>query len=235
MRIIICDDDMIFRDQLTMYLQEFFTENKLAVPEIVTYSTGNALLQDTVQKDIVFLDIEMPDMKGTAVGTELKKTYPSTIVFVISSYMEYLDDAMRFHVFRYLSKPLDKQRLFHNMKEALQSYHASTTEVIIESKQGVYKIPSSEIAVVEAQTRKVIIHTLSQDYESTKNMAYWVALLQENCFFQTHRSYIVNMKHVTYFDHSLVHLCDNRFQAYLTRRKYTSFKDAYLFFIGITR
>ena len=235
MRILICDDDKIIRDQLTEYLQEFFTNIKLTAPEIVTYSNGNALLMDTPKKDIVFLDVEMPGLKGTDVGTELKRNSPSTIVFMITSYMEYLDDAMRFHVFRYLSKPLDKQRLFNNMKDALKLYQTSTTEVVIENKQGIHKIPSSDIVVVEAQTRKVIIHTLSQNYESTKNMAYWVEMLQENCFFQTHRSYIVNMKHVTSFDHSLVHLCGNRFQAYLTRRKYTLFKDSYIFYIGSMR
>ena len=48
----------------------------------------------------------MPGMNGIYVGNELKKATENVIVFVVTSYSEYLDEAMRFHVFRYLSKPL---------------------------------------------------------------------------------------------------------------------------------
>ena len=65
---------------------------------------------DKGSKDIVFLDIEMPGMNGIYVGNELKSQNRNIIIFVVTSYSEYLDEAMRFHVFRYLSKPLDKQR-----------------------------------------------------------------------------------------------------------------------------
>ena len=64
----------------------------------------------------------MPGLNGIYVGKELKEKNKNTIIFIITSYVEYLDDAMRFHVFRYLSKPLDKQRLFQNMKDAIQLY-----------------------------------------------------------------------------------------------------------------
>ena len=56
-------------------------------------------------------------MNGIYVGNTLKKANKDVIIFVVTSYSEYLDDAMRFHVFRYLSKPLDRQRFFRNMKD----------------------------------------------------------------------------------------------------------------------
>lgn len=45
---------------------------------------------------------------------------------------------MRFHVFRYLSKPLDQQRFFRNMKDAVDLYNTITVKVPIETKQGVH-------------------------------------------------------------------------------------------------
>ena len=79
-------------------------------PELICFSDGESLLADEGEKDILFLDVEMPRMNGIYVGKELKKKKDKIIIFIVTSYSEYLDETMRFHVFRYLSKPLDKQR-----------------------------------------------------------------------------------------------------------------------------
>ena len=52
----------------------------------------------------------MPGMNGIYVGNELKKSNPAVIIFIVTSYSEYLDEARRSHVSRYLSKPLEQQR-----------------------------------------------------------------------------------------------------------------------------
>ena len=119
MRIIICDDDIIFADKLQKEIGSFFAQRSLALPEFVTYHTGEQLLEDTGSKDLIFLDMELPGIDGILVGRELKAQNPSSIIFVITSFSEYLDDAMRFHVFRYLTKPLEVRRLHRNLLDAL--------------------------------------------------------------------------------------------------------------------
>lgn len=235
MRIVICDDDALIIEQLKKYLQEFFERIHLKCPPIATFSNGEALLQDSSEKDIVFLDIEMPGLSGIYVGNELKKANNNVIIFIVTSYMEYLDEAMRFHVFRYLSKPLEKQRFFRNMKDALQVYDTTTFKIPVVTKDGVYSVSTSDIVCVEAISRKVIVHSLRGDYESTQNIRDWVQILPSNCFFQSHRSFIVNLEHVTDFDYNLIHLCNHQFDAYLTRRKYTEFKNVYLLYLESTR
>ena len=177
----------------------------------------------------------MPDISGICVGKELKKANERIIIFIITSYPEYLDEAMRFHVFRYLSKPLEQQRFFRNMKDAVDLYNTINIKVPIETKQGIHTLLASSIIMIEAQGRKVTVHTTLQDFESVHNMQYWLNMLPKNCFFQTHRSFIVNFEHISDFDHSLVHLADNQFRAYLTKRKYSAFKDAYLLYLESTR
>ena len=235
MRIVICDDDILFVRQLHEYLCEYFQKLEVGCPEISCFYDGETLLMDTGTKDIVFLDIEMNGIDGICVGSELKKSNPNSIIFIITSFAEYLDDAMRFHVFRYLSKPLDKQRLFRNLKDAVNIYMASTIKIVIETKEGVHTIPASEIIFVEAHGRTVIVHTVGSDYQSVNTMQYWADTLHEKCFYRTHRSFIVNMEYVSDFDRTLVKLCHNKYQAYLTRRKYNGFKETYLLYLESTR
>lgn len=235
MRILICDDDILMCGQLQTCIEDYFEKICAKSPEIVCFSNGESLLADKGEKDILFLDIELPGISGIDVGNELKKANDHIIIFVVTSYSEYLDDAMRFHVFRYLSKPLDKRRFFRNMKDALDLYNTMTIKIPVETRHGVHTLLASSIIAVEAQGRKVIVHTTTQDFESVRNMQYYLGLLPKNCFFQTHRSFIVNFEHVTDFDHSLVYMAGSQFHAYLTKRKYTSFKNAYLLYLESTR
>ncbi|MCM1112595.1 MAG: LytTR family DNA-binding domain-containing protein [Muribaculum sp.] len=235
MRILICDDDALIVEQLQNYIKDFFENISVKCPELSCFSDGESLLSDKGEKDILFLDVEMPGMNGIYVGNELKKRNENIIIFIVTSYSEYLDDAMRFHVFRYLSKPLNKQRFFRNMKDVVDLYHSMTVKIPIETKQGVHTLPASSVIAVEALGRKVMVHTVRCDFESIHTMEYWKKLLPKNRFFQTHRSFIINFEHVTDFDHTLVHMSDHQFQAYLTKRKYSAFKEAYLLYLESTR
>ena len=235
MRILICDDDRDVTIQLEEILKSFFQTNSLNKPEIVIYNCGEDVLSDTGEKDIVFLDIEMPGISGIFVGNELKKQNNKIIIFILTSHLEYLDDAMRFHVFRYLSKPLDEQRIFRNMKDALKLYNTACHKIPIETREGVYTVSVSDIIFVEVSLHKVTVHTVTRDYCSIHNIRYWLDILNIPCFFSPHRSFIVNLEHVSSFDHSLIHLYNEHFTAYLARRKYTEFKNTYLLYLESMR
>ena len=192
MRILICDDDVLIIEQLQKYIINFFENIGVKCPELVCFSDGESLLSDKGEKDILFLDIEMPGINGIYVGNELKRANNNIIIFIVTSYFEYLDEAMRFHVFRYLSKPLDKQRFFRNMKDAVDLYNTITIKIPVETKQGMHTLPASSVIAIEAQGRKITVHTTLCDFESIHNMQYWLELLPKNRFFQTHRSFIIN-------------------------------------------
>ncbi len=235
MYISICDDDSLIIEKICAYLNNFFEQNHLSLPEISCFSSGEELLARTDNIDILFLDVEMPGINGIYVGKELKRKNGNIIIFIVTSYSQYLDEAMRFHVFRYLSKPIDKQRFFRNMKDAINLYHSLTYMIPVETKEGVHALSASTIIAVEAEGRKVTIHTTTNKFQSIHNMQYWVDLLPRNRFFQTHRSFIINFEYVTDFDRTLIHLANNQINAYLTRRKYSEFKAAYLLYLESTR
>ena len=148
MRILICDDDPLIVEQIQKYVRSYFEKHHVKCPELVCFFAGVSLLSDKGDKDILFLDIEMPGMNGIYVGNQLKKENENIIIFIVTSYSEYLDEAMRFHVFRYLSKPLDKQRFFRNLKDAIDLYNNRTVRIPIETKQGIHTLPASSIIAI---------------------------------------------------------------------------------------
>ena len=73
MRILICDDDAWIVEDIQKLIQNYFRHIHQKCPETVCYNNGQDLLYDKWEKDIIFLDIEMPGMDGIYAGNELMK------------------------------------------------------------------------------------------------------------------------------------------------------------------
>lgn len=113
-------------------------------------------------------------MSGITTAAKLKELNPRVIIFIVTSFMEYLDSAMEIHVFRYLNKPIDKLRLFRNLKDALRIYNAQSLQIAIETKSEVYTVYTNDIIFIEARDRKITVYTTNGSYSSIHSMNYWV-------------------------------------------------------------
>lgn len=234
MKFAICDDDELFCVQLEKYVKEFFSKKKLKCPDILTFHCGEDLLASEDSFDIAFLDVEMSGISGIHTGRELKKRNRRILFMIITSYNDYLDEALQFHAFRYLSKPLEKARLFRNLESALYIYNTENEKIAIETKEETITVFTSDIIIVESVGRKVYVRTTKEDYLSIHKIQYWIEHLNPAQFFQPHKSFIINFKHVTRFDNQLIYLFSERYTAYLTYRKYSAFKSAYLMYLDST-
>ena len=219
MRIVFCDDDIEILNQLQRYVSEFFRGLGSTMPEFAFYESGDELLEHETSLDIAFLDVEMPGRSGIYVGAILKKINPQAKIFIVTSYPDYLDEAMRFQVFRYLSKPIDKNRLFRNLKDAVYQYSMETKEIPINTARGITVISAERIICVELSQRKTTVYTRE--------------ILTLPCFYSTYRSFIINMRYVYKVEKDRVVLkYDDRIkEAYLAKRKYSEFSKKYLVYL----
>lgn len=237
MRVLFCDDNEDILKTLQKYVYDFFHSLGGTVPDFAAYTSGDLLLQHEHRADIAFLDVEMTGTSGIYVGAKLKEYNPQIKIFIVTAYPDYLDEAMRFQVFRYLSKPIDKSRLFRNLKDAVYLYNMESQEYPVVTNSGVVLKRSEEIICVEAMNRKVLIHTTDEMLKSVEKMDYWRKTLNLPCFFVPHRSFIINMQFVHSIEKDTIYLkyAEQRKEVFLTRRKYTQFKDTYLMYLESTR
>lgn len=233
MRIIFCDDNVEILDQLQKYVCEFFKGLGGSMPDFAAYSSGDELLAKETYADIAFLDVEMPGRSGIHVGARLKEINPKIKIFIVTSYPDYLDEAMRFQVFRYLSKPIDKNRLFRNLQDAMYQYNMDTKDIPIATMDGIIVLPAERIVCAEAIQRKSDIYTLDGVFQSPNGIDHWRTVLSLPCFYSTYRSFIVNMKYVYEIKKDIVLLKygGQVKEAYLTRRRYSEFSSKYLMYL----
>ena len=92
---------------------------------------------------------------------------------------------------------------------------------------------AEQLVCVEAAGKRVLVHTLDGVLVTKDPMEHWKTTLTLPCFYQTHRSFLVNMRFVCaiHKDKVLLRYGENQLEAYLTRRRYTHFKDHFLQYV----
>lgn len=233
MRIVFCDDELHSLLAVRQAVEDFFSREESLQPEYAQYQQGEDLLRQEQTVDIAFLDVQMPDISGIELGRQLKARNPFIKIFIVTAYPDYLDDAMGAQVFRYLSKPVDQNRLRTNLREAVRQYHLDTRSYPIVTEDGVVMCRAEQLMAVEAAQKRVLIHTVDGLLIAKEPMEHWKTTLTLPCFYQTHRSFLINMRFVNaiHRDKVILRHENRQLEAYLTRRRYSHFKDCFLQYI----
>ena len=237
MRIIFCDSNIEQLNQLQNYVREYFNALIVTRPEFAAYTRVDKLLANESFADIAFLDLEVAGRNGIYAEAQLKKLNPRIKIFIIAAYPDYLDEAMRLQSFCYLSNPIDKNRLFYNLKEAVYQYGTDTIKIPVSTSTGITMLSADHIVCVELLQRKTIIYTLDGQFNSTESMEFWRNVLRLPCFYSTYRSFIINMQYVYEIQRSSVVLKygSQIKETYLAKRKYSEFTDAYMRYLELKK
>lgn len=180
--IAVCDDDIFVTEQLSEWIKEYFVSNHLEEPNIYEFDNGENLIKSEVKYDFVFLDIVIPGMNGINIGRRLLAQNEECLIYIITAYDSYLDAAMSLRVFRYISKPLDKSRIYRNIQDGLKIYTTSNTKILIETKNENIILRAPEIIYLEAQGHTLFVNTSEGKYISVRKMDYWEKTLNTRGF-----------------------------------------------------
>lgn len=233
---LICDDNPKIITQIKKYLMEISKQTRYKF-DFICFINGNDISTEQIKTDFAFIDIEMPGVNGLSVTKHLQTLNPNIIVFIVTSFQGYLDDAMDLKVFRFLSKPIDENRFFRSMEIALNLYKQSTEKIVLDYFDECHNIFTIDILYLTIENRKTKLVTKTQEFISNKKFNYWKSHLKPYGYFaQSHYSYIVNLKNVTDFNKNEITLSFNSKKATvpISRSFYASFKKAFYEYMGGT-
>ncbi len=203
MKILICDDDKMYVDSIKAQVDAFLAENSLTA-QCCTLTSADGLMTTTESYDIAFLDIVVGDVSGIEVGKRLKENNENIVIFIVTAYDKYLDDAMDLNVLRFLKKPLNNERLQAGLEKAFSLIDNTTVEILIKDGIGAMNIPISSIMYVEIMGRKIKVVTKDNVYITSTKMTFWQEKLIASFFYQVHKSFIINLKYATNYQKDAV-------------------------------
>ncbi|MEL1136661.1 LytTR family transcriptional regulator DNA-binding domain-containing protein [Desulfitobacterium sp. THU1] len=207
--VLIVDDEAPARDELAYLLN--------GVPEVhidEMAKNGREALEkiQKLKPEVVFLDIQMPDISGLAVCRELIALLkPDELPFIIfaTAYDQHALEAFQVNAIDYVLKPFDEERIHAAIDKVKRLSHPPNPEAYNRILSLLERIPKSKLPIEENERivlldpdeiiyctingRQVLIQTQKNTYTTNYNLA---ELEHRLGFLRTHKSYLVNTEKI---------------------------------------
>lgn len=224
LKIGICDDEIIILELLKDIVTDCLAENEVDA-EIVTFQSGKALIEDATEFDVVFLDIEMPELNGIETGKIIKERKPNCKIIIATSKEEYYKEGYKIDALRYITKPFD----MHEIEEALEAVQKSrvgTDKIQLYYNRTLIEIKHRSIEYVVAYDSYVEFVLKDKVLRKPISLNELEEILDTRIFFRIHRKNLVNMLYIQAYKDGIITIGDK--QMTVSKRKKKEFEKAYI-------
>lgn len=201
MRILICDDEVQYVNELNVHVQEYM-KNHFIQCSIDIFSSPKEVLKKNKAYDLVFLDIQMPEINGLEIAHKLKERNSKVVIFFVTAYNKYQDDAMDLQIFRFFEKPFDVKRLYSSLDKAMEYIDGSYVDVFVQNNTEHIRILVDDIIYIKRDNRKNYLFTKDNTYVIRESIMEWNNRLPTTFFYLVHKSFLVNLHYVTKYNYT---------------------------------
>lgn len=156
--------------------------------------------------DLVFLDINMPDITGLEFLQALQQ--PPMIIF-ITAYAEYAVQSYEWNTVGYLLKPIEFPKFLKAVNKAASQSNLKSRGIqpegsvnkddgflLIKSGPQTYQLKVNDILYIEASGNHVVLVTKERKVTTLNSLQEVAKLLPPHLFYQVHKSFIVSLPHI---------------------------------------
>jgi len=211
-RTLIVDDEPLARERLRGFLADDPTIEVVGEAGNGREAVG-AILQ--LAPDLVFLDIQMPEMDGFEVIAALKDKVPPAVVFA-TAYDQFAVKAFEVHAVDYLLKPFDSERVNETLRRVarrlkqgeangprldgllaeIKSRPDTPGRLLIKTDKKMVLVPMDDIDWVEAADNYVVLHVGKESHIQRETLSAMETKLPSATFIRISRSTIVNINRI---------------------------------------
>lgn len=208
MNILICDDETQYIEQLKKCVDEFM-QTHLINYEIYTETNPKNIIENDTVYQLAFLDIQMNDIDGISLAKILKDRNSKIIIFFVTSYNNYQDEAMDLRAFRFFEKPFKPGRLHSGLEKAMEYIDESYIDFYVSTRKEQIRVSVDDVLYVERANRRVTLATTNGNYTTRESFDDWCNILQKSFFYKVHNSFIVNLHYVTSYKYDEIFIQNN--------------------------
>ena len=233
MRIAVCDDNRIILNEISEMLEEYLEKSKIKA-SYYCFESYNDISGRTDDFDLFLLDYRMDDFSaksnepdGMEFAKVLREKYGNskTVIF-ITAYSEIVYDSFEVRAYRFLTKPIVKEKLFKAIDDYLAS-HTDTDTLLIKTNDEVNVINISDIYYLEVSRKDTFIYFKDTCIKCRRTISSFEKELEPYGFMRIHRSFIINTRRIVSFDTRTARL-DNGEKIFISQKKYSELCEAYL-------
>lgn len=149
------------------------------------------------QPDLIFLDINMPGIKGTEIAKIIQPLGKSFIF--TTAHSEYAIQGYELQALDYLLKPFSFERMLTALNKAFQEIIRKKGEeksIFIKDSYDWVRVNLNEIKFIKSEGNLLFIHTKSKTLSTRMTLSEILAILPKDTIMRIHKSYVVNLLEV---------------------------------------
>lgn len=204
MKIYILEDEISQAEQLERFLIRYQQEHSGFNYVLEIYDRAMNLLNAySGDVDVLFLDIQIPDILGIEVAKRIREIDENVVIIFVTNLAQYAIDGYSVRALDYVLKPLAYEPFAAKMDRILRiySHQSSGTILDIRTKQKNWHIPSGKITYIEVVGHDIYIHTTgSHTIKCWGNLSDYERQLQNDRFVRCNSCYLVNLKYIQGID-----------------------------------
>lgn len=196
-KIAVLEDEPNFAADLQRILQRYATEYSLSF-EIKLFANGMEFLKaKSTDFDIIFLDINMPEINGIDIAKHIRKKDENVVLIFVTNLAQYAIDGYSVDAMDFILKPIRYSSLKFRLDKAISLIEKRKKgSIIIKVNREYVKLDSSDIYYIEANKHKLVYHTVKGDYEVWGSMTKVKKELESLGFASCNVSYYINLMYV---------------------------------------
>ena len=217
---------------ITEIISEFFSQKNIEFT-IDTFTSGEGLLNDGSEYDLIFLDIQMNGMDGIETAQKLRVYNKKVTLFYVTSYSELIQKSMTIHPFAFIVKPYSKQDIFANLEDYI-NYIGAPSE---NKKDNSFRLHTLDDRIITIDLNNIIyFHCLENKvidvvmtdntYKIRDTISNICSCIDNKRFMIPNRSFIINLEQIKEVDgqNKKLIMSNNDF-ILIPRRKYNEVID----------
>lgn len=221
-KIYICDDDAIFLEKAKNKISDCITNSRFNdfEYEIRSFNNPHIILKKYAEEnpDIIFLDIDMPEINGFNIANEINEQSGETLIIFITNYDNYVFTSFRYRPFRFIRKSHISSEIAEALNSALNEILCKSKYLELGSKYFNEKVFLSNIISIESKHNYAEITTDNGDkYRYRSTLSKLEDDLKDFDFVRVHAAFLVNMKHIQKIKNDTI-LLSNGEQINISRR-----------------
>ena len=197
LHVAVVEDEKTSRDKLKGFLRRFMEENNLTI-EITEFEDGIKIVESYRPVfDVIFLDIEMPQMNGMKAAEIIRKKDEHVILVFITNVARYAVKGYEVQALDYILKPLSYEAFSTKMSRVVKMVsRREEKSVTITAGTDLRRVPVSRILYVEVMRHQVIYHLDDEEIILRGALKDAEELLAGCGFEKCNSCYLVNLQYV---------------------------------------
>lgn len=203
--IAICDDNRDELELITSLVNKWQEERQSAL-RLKSYKNAMELLEDARNERFThyILDIMMPGITGISAAEEIRSFDTAAEIVFLTASPAFAYESYHVKALDYILKPIREEEIFALLDDAESRERSQKKGITLKTNSSIVRLLFSQLEYVEVNQKHLYFNMSDgQVYEVFGALSdYEEILLSQPEFMQVHRSYIVNMLHVSDFSQS---------------------------------